>query len=69
MDIGDNCGQPLSTCNSNPTACGANGECIERTVDGLTIKTCSCNPGYTGDICNIIVDSCPNDMELCFHRG
>ena len=65
--VGSDCGQLLSTC--NPTACGANGECIERTVDDLTIKICSCHPGYAGENCNIIVDNCTNNMELCFHRG
>ena len=68
MCVGEDCGQPLSTCSSNSAACGVNGECIERTVDGLTIKTCSCSPGYGGEICNIIIDSCTNNMEPCFHR-
>ena len=61
------CGQPLLTCSSNPMACGNNGECKERTVDGFTNKICSCYPGYTGDSCDMQVDDC--SKEPCFHRG
>ena len=68
LHVGSDCGQPLLTCNSNPTACGANGECITRTVDGLTNKVCSCNPGYAGERCNYVVENCTNEMEPCFHR-
>ena len=67
MLVGSDCGQPLLTCRFNSAACGANGECVEKTVDGLTTEFCSCNPGYIGERCDIVVDDCSS--EPCFHAG
>ena len=68
VTIGSDCSEPLQTCQTNPTECGANGVCSNRTVDSTAIY-CSCNLGYTGERCEQAVTACIDDQSPCLHQG
>ena len=44
--------------------CGANGWCI----DGVNNYTCVCNPGYTGESCDVNIDDCQAMAINCSGR-
>ena len=60
---GQDCSQLIYDCSG--VNCGRHGHC----VDGVGNYTCICNPGYTGENCDVNINKCQMISNNCSGRG